>query len=305
MVAVGTETDGSIACPASMNGIVGLKPTVGLVSRTGIIPISKSQDTAGPMGRTVKDVAILLGAMTGEDPLDVATMDSHGKAKTDYTKFLKPGGLKGKRIGVEKSMVRDTVSMGALLKKALDQMKKQGATIVEVEFLDQYNGLEEAEFEMMKYEFKDGLNKYLRTTRGQIKSLANVIQFDLQHESTVMPTFKQEILDSAQAKGGLNSIEYKRVIEQLSSMHQWLDSILEDNKLDILCGVGYGAYGPAAVAGYPSITVPMGLSDDLPVGITFFGRPFDEAGLLEVAYAYEQVSKNRVSPQFLVTLNRN
>ena len=318
VIAVGTETDGSIACPASMNGIVGIKPTVGLVSRTGIIPISKSQDTAGPFGKTVRDAAILLGAMTGIDPMDPVTLSSKEKSKTDYTVYLDPDGLKGKRIGVEKSLLHGHEVVDALLQKALDQMKAQGATIVEVDFMPEYSNLGNDEFTMMKYEFKDGLNQYLSNSGSKMKSLEDVIRFNKEHESTVMPFFKQETLDSAQVKGGLDSKEYTTAVNHLASGHTYIDKLLRDQSLDALCGpatgpawcidpitgdhwTGYGAYGIAAVTGYPSITVPMGMVNELPVGISFFSKAYDEPGLLAIAYAYEQASKNRMAPKFIPT----
>ncbi len=316
VVAVGTETDGSIACPASMNGIVGIKPTVGLLSRSGIIPISKTQDTPGPFGKTVRDAAILLGAMTGEDPTDAATAGSNQKSKKDYTAYLDVNGLKGKRIGVEKSLLHHHEGVDALLQKALDQMKSQGATIVEVSFMSKYDSLGNDEFDMMKYEFKDGLNHYLATSNSKMKSLADVVKFDKQNESTVMPWFKQEIMDSSLVKGGLDSDGYKKDMKNLAGMRKYMDDLMTADKLDALCGpatgaswcidwtngnhwTGYGAYGPAAMAGYPSITVPMGILNELPIGISFLGRAYDEPGLIAIGYAYEQASKNRVSPKFL------
>ncbi len=319
VVTVGTETDGSIACPASMNGIVGIKPTVGLVSRSGIIPISKTQDTAGPFGKTVRDAAILLGAMTGTDSLDPVTLNSTGKSKTDYTSYLDPNGLKGKRIGVEKSLLHKHEAIDALLQKALEQMKAQGAIIVEVDFMSHYDNLGLEEFELMKYEFKDGLNKYLATSNSKMKSLEDVIRFNKENEATVMPYFKQEILDSSVVKGDLNSAAYTTAFAKLQTTRVFIDSLMLANKLDALCGpatgpswcndpingdhwTGYGAYGPAATTGFPSITVPMGMVNELPVGISFFTRAYDEPGLLAIAYAYEQASKNRVAPKFLATL---
>jgi amidase len=320
VVAVGTETDGSIACPASLNGVVGIKPTVGLVSRSGIIPISKTQDTAGPFGRTVKDAAILLSAMTGVDSLDISTLAPGVKSNIDYTTFLNPDGMKGKRIGVEKSLLHRHEGIDSLLWKALEQMEAKGATIVEVEFHDQYNALGDEEYDMMKYEFKEGLNKYLAVSNGKVKSLAEVIQFNASHTSKAMPYFKQEIMDSSEVKGGLDQEAYKNAISRLQTLRKFIDDLMSTNKLDALCGpatgpawcidlvngdhwTGYGAYGAAAVTGYPSITVPMGMVHEMPVGISFMGRAFDEGGLLAIAYAYEQVSKHRTTPKFLPTVS--
>ncbi|MBK9981766.1 MAG: amidase [Saprospiraceae bacterium] len=319
VVAVGTETDGSIACPASMNGVVGIKPTVGLLSRSGIIPISKTQDTPGPFGKTVKDAAILLGVMTGIDTSDAVTKESNGKNKTDYTAFLDINGLKGKRIGVEKTLLHNHEAVDALLQKALDQMKSQGATIVEVEFMSKYQELGNKEFDIMKYEFKDGLNRYLASSNSKMKSLADVMKFDSQNEMTAMPFFKQEIMDSSQVKGDLNSKGYIEAMTELPAIRKFLDDMMTTEKLDAFCGpatgpawcidlitgdhwTGYGAYGPSAMAGYPSITIPMGLVSELPVGLSFFGRAYDEPGLIAIAYAYEQASKNRVAPKYLKSL---
>ncbi|MEP6794002.1 MAG: amidase [Saprospiraceae bacterium] len=319
VVAVGTETDGSIACPASMNGVVGIKPTVGLLSRSGIIPISKTQDTPGPFGKTVKDAVILLAAMTGVDSTDAVTKESNGKSKTDYTSSLDVNGLKGKRIGVEKTLLHNHEGVDAILQKALEQMKSQGATIVEVEFMIKYQELGNKEFDIMKYEFKDGLNRYLASSNSKMKSLADVIKFDSQNEMTAMPYFKQEIMDSSQVKGDLNSKGYIEAMTELPAIRKFLEEMMSKYKLDAFCGpatgpswcidliagdhwTGYGAYGPAAMAGYPSITVPMGFVSELPIGISFFGRPYDEPGLIAIAYAYEQASKNRVAPKYLQSI---
>lgn len=316
-VAVGTETDGSIACPASMNGVVGIKPTVGLVSRTGIIPISKSQDTAGPFGRTVTDATILLNAMVGSDPNDEATLKNTGTI-ADYTKFLMSEGLKGKRIGIEKSLLKHHEGIDKILSAALTQMEKNGATIIEVEFLNKAGELGSAELEMMEYEFKDGLNKYLASANTSVRTLKDVIDFNKQNEGKVMPYFKQEIMDSAQVKGNLESKSYLEAIQKLQSLRAYVDDLMNKHQLQALCGpatgtawctdvingdfwTGYGAYGPAAVTGYPSITVPMGFVNELPVGLTFIGKAFDEPEIISIAYAYEQLSKNRKSPEFLPT----
>src|ERR1051326_4979021 len=202
-VAVGTETDGSVVCPASINGVVGIKPTVGLVSRSGIIPISATQDTAGPMGRSVRDVAILLGVMAGIDPGDAVTKESDGKAHPDYTKFLDINGLKGKRIGVEKKPQGDNQYLHALQQKALELTKQQGAEVIEIEYLDKINKLGESEFLVLQYEFKDGLNKYLSTANANMKTLADVIAFNKKNEDKAMPYFKQETLESSEKKAGI------------------------------------------------------------------------------------------------------
>lgn len=318
-VAVGTETDGSIACPASMNGIVGIKPTVGLVSRAGIIPISKTQDTAGPFGRTVKDAAILLSVLTGADTNDAVTAESNGKAQPDYTKFLDANGLKGKRIGIEKTFLKRHEGIDLLLAKAMDQLKGAGAEIIEVAFMDANQKVGNDEYTMMHYEFKDGVNKYLATANSKMKNLQDVIHFNKQNEARTMPYFKQETLEASQAKGDLNSKEYTDALAKSTSIRKFLNDLLEKNNLDAICGpatgsawcvdplngdfwTGYGAYGPAAVAGYPSVTLPMGFLNELPIGISFMGKAYDEPGLIAIAYAYEQVSKNRRAPKFKATV---
>jgi amidase len=318
-VAIGTETDGSISCPASTNGVVGIKPTVGLVSRSGIIPISKTQDTAGPFGRTVKDAALLLSVLTGVDPSDPVTLASQGNAQADYTKFLDPNALKGKRIGVEKTFLKKHEGMDALLQRAIEQMKQSGAEIVEVEFMKKNGELGDAELTVLKYEFKDGLNKYLSTANAKVKSMQDVINFNKQNEARVMPYFKQELMDSSEILGGLSDKTYHEALTKSTSMRQFINDLLEKNKLDALCGpatgpswcidfingdfwTGYGTYGPAAVAGYPSVTVPMGFLDSIPIGISFLGKAYDEGNLISIGYAYEQASKNRQQPAFIESL---
>ncbi len=315
-VAVGTETDGSVTCPASVNGIVGLKPTVGLVSRSGIIPISSTQDTAGPMGRTVKDVALLLGAMTGVDNADIVTKESDGKTHPDYTKFLDENGLKGKRIGIDKKPQGDNQYMHVLIKKAIDTLKQQGAEIIEIEYFDKISKLGDAEFELMKYEFKDGLNKYLATANAKVKSLKDVIEFNKANEDLAMPYFKQETLEASDKIEGLDSKGYKEAFEKSHiGTKKIIDEVINQNKLDAICGLTMGPacsidmiYGdrwgdvfltqPAAASGYPHISVPGGLVYALPVGISFFGPAYSESVLISIAYAYEQASKNRVAPTF-------
>ena len=315
-VAVGTETDGSVTCPASVNGIVGLKPTVGLVSRSGIIPISSTQDTAGPMGRTVKDVAILLGVMTGVDDADAITKESEGNIHSDYTKFLDANALKGKRIGIDKKPQGDNQYMLALIKKAVDLLKQQGAEIIEIEYFDKISKLGDAEFDVMKYEFKDGLNKYLATANAKVKTLKDVIDFNKTNENKAMPYFKQETLEASDKKEDLNSKSYKEALQKSHVVsRQIINDVIKQNKLDAICGLTMGPacsidviYGdrwgdifltqPAAASGYPHISVPGGMVYDLPVGISFFGPAYSEPVLLSIAYAYEQASKNRVPPKF-------
>ena len=315
-IAIGTETDGSIVSPSSVNGLVGIKPTVGLWSRSGIIPISKTQDTAGPMARTVKDAAILLGALAGDDPQDSYTAGSKGKIEADYTKFLDADGLKGKRLGVEKDALKINPQMDPIFKEAIDLLKSKGATIVEVELYKQLKPIGNADFTVLLYEFKDGLNQYLSKANSKVKSLAGVIAFNKENEAKAMPWFKQEILEQAQAKGGLNSKEYlDAVAKTTGTTRTAIDSIMKDNKLDALVAPtngfavcidlvngdydnGFSFSGPAAIAGYPHITVPMGYFHELPVGISFVSTPYKEGDIIKLAYAYEQASKKRVAPTF-------
>lgn len=319
-VAIGTETDGSISCPASMNSVVGIKPTVGLVSRTGIIPISKTQDTAGPICRTVKDAAILLGIIAGPDPEDKTIIQNNEKRIYDYTQFLDSNGLKGKRIGVEKSFLQKHEAIDALFKKALDQMRNKGAILVELEFLEPFNKINVDENKVLQYEFKDGLNRYLAAANAPVKSLKEIIKFNKLNESKVMPYFQQEILDSAQIKGYIENPDYRKAIEKYVEARNFYNTFFDSHNLDAFCGptngfpwcndlingdsfTGYGIYGPAAVCGYPSITIPMGNVKDLPVGLSFLGRAYNEADLITIGYAYEQATKNRIVPKFKKTIS--
>ena len=313
VVAVGTETDGSIVCPASVNGVVGIKPTVGLVSRSGIIPISKTQDTAGPMARTVTDAAILLGVMAAIDSEDAVTLESKGKTQKDYTTFLNVNALKGKRIGIEKKPQGNNQYMNKLLEDAKDLLKRQGATIVEIDYIDKINDLGQAEFEVLQYEFKDGLNKYLATANAKVKTLKEVIDFNSANEDKAMPYFKQETLESSNAKKGLEDKKYTEALTvSFEGTKRILNTVFTENKLDAICGITMGPacsidviYGdrwgsysltsPAAASGYPHITVPCGMVYDLPVGLSFFGTSYTEGELIGLGYAYEQASKKRVT----------
>ncbi len=318
-IAVGTETDGSIACPASMNGIVGIKPTIGLVSRTGIIPISISQDTAGPLARSVADAAILLNAMAGgADPADASTV-MNKNPKQDYTKFLDPNGLKGKRIGIEKSFLKHHEGIDKILKQALAVMEQAGATLVEVDFMTKTSEFGKAELDMMEFEFKDGLNQYLANSNSRLKTMKEIIAFNNQNEATVMPFFKQEIMERSEMKGNLESKEYLAAVAHLKNLKVYIDQLFASKELDAMCGpatgtswcndaingdfwTGYGAYTPAAITGYPCITVPMGALNDLPLGLSFFGQAFTESTLVSIGYAFEQRSGSRKIPTFLSTL---
>lgn len=317
-VAIGTETDGSISCPSSINGIVGIKPTVGLVSRSGIIPISKSQDTAGPMARTVTDAAILLNAIAGDDSRDPSTSILKSKKIPDYTQFLDANFLKGKRIGYDPSVKRHEL-VDKAFSSAIGQLKTAGATLVPVAFDKQNDKLGDAEYLVLQYEFKDGLNQYLKTADASVKSLADVIKFNNEHEDSAMPWFKQEILVACEAKGNLKSKEYIDAITKMATGRKFLNDLMNKNNLDGLCitangaswnidlvngdsFTGYGGYSFSAKTGFPSVTVPMGMVNGLPVGICFFGRSLDEGRLIGLAYAYEQISKNRKRPEFAKTI---
>lgn len=315
-LAIGTETDGSIVSPASCCGLVGLKPTVGLWSRAGIIPISATQDTAGPMTRTVRDAAILLGPLAGEDARDAVTKESAGNVQPDYTTFLDANGLKGKRLGVEKNHLKGSSDAVALLQQALDVLKAQGATIVEVEVEKQTDPLGEDEYNVLLYEFKDGVNKYLATAGAGVKTLTDVIRFNTENKTKAMPFFQQEILESSDKLEGLSSPKYQAALRKSQQgARAALDAALRSNKLDGIVAVtnaparcidlingdgggGPGFSSPAAMAGYPHITVPMGQAHGLPVGLSFVGGPYQEGPLLTLAYAYEQASKKRQAPQF-------
>lgn len=315
-IAIGTETDGSIVSPSSVNGLVGIKPTVGLWSRSGIIPISKTQDTAGPMARTVKDAAILLGALAGVDTADTYTLAGKDKAHADYTKFLDEDGLKGKRLGVEKSAMETSPFMKGLFDEAIALLKSKGATIVEVEVYHNIKQAGKDEFTVLLYEFKDGVNAYLSKANCKMKTLADVIEFNKKNEAKAMPYFKQETLELAQKKGGLDEKEYLEAVKNTTTItRSVIDKILKDNKLDAIiaptngfaCCIdlvngdydnGYSFSGPAAMAGYPHITVPMGYFHELPIGLSFVSTAYDEAGIITLGYAYEQASKKRVQPKF-------
>jgi amidase len=314
-IAIGTETDGSITCPASVNGVVGIKPTVGLWSRSGIIPISHTQDTAGPLTRTVKDAAIFLGALAGVDADDDVTKESEGKAQKDYTTFLKVDGLKGKVIGIDKKKSENQY-LNHLLDQAVTLMKQQGATVIEIEYLDKVNKNGDAEFEVLKYEFKYGLNKYLSTANSPVKTLKDVIGFNIANEDKAMPTFKQETLIASEETKGLEDKKYLDALNKSKNeTRKIIDEVMKQNKLDAIAGLTMGPacsidtiYGdrwgdvsltsPAAMTGYPHISVPCGFAYDLPVGLSFFSGAYKEGELIGLAYAYEQATKHRKLPEF-------
>ncbi|HKS36667.1 MAG TPA: amidase [Verrucomicrobiae bacterium] len=319
-VAVGTETDGSIISPSTVCGIVGIKPTIGLVSRSGIIPIAHSQDTAGPMARTVADAAALLGALTGVDSRDAATESSRGKSHRDYTLFLDPNGLRGARLGVARKFFRSGAISEKLLESALEEMKGLGAVIVDV--ADDLARAGEAEREVLLYEFKTDLNAYLASLgpKAPVRSLKDVIEFNERNKEKELPWFGQETLIKAQEKGPLTEQAYLDALEKCRrfSRDEGIDGAMDKHQLDALVapsggpagktdpiygdrGVG-GSSSPAAVAGYPNITVPAGHVFGLPVGISFFGRAYSEPTLLKIAFAFEQATRLRKPPRFLTTI---
>ncbi len=319
-VAVGTETDGSILCPSSINGIVGFKPTLGLVSRSGVIPIAHSQDTAGPMARTVTDAAILLNALVGADASDSITTTA--KTEKDYTKFLLKDGLKGARIGVARQYFGKNERVDKVLEAQLQVLRDGGATLVDVTFptLGKFG---DAEYEVLLYEFKADLNKYLQARGGKMKTLADLIKFNEDNKDKEMPYFGQDVFIKAEAKPTLEDRAYRLALLQskVLTQDQGIDAVMDKDKLDAIfapsnsptwmidlvsgdCGSGYvGSSALAAVAGYPNITVPAGFINELPIGVSFFGRAFSEGALLKIAYAFEQSTKARKPPKFLPTFN--
>ena len=317
VLAIGTETNGSIVCPSHANGIVGIKPTVGLVSRSGIIPISFTQDTPGPMARTVRDAAIGLGALVGLDSADEKTLASQGKFYTDYTQFLKADGLKGKRIGFYKAPLGRNYKVDSLMYQAVDFLKSQGAEIIEIEEISspEVGGYS---FQIMLYEYKDGLNKYFQSLGpdAPIKSLSELIAYN-KSDSLELRHFDQKFLEMAQEKGDLASKEYQEALAKMlkGSREEGIDKVMKEHKLDVIIAptggpawktdlvngdsFQLGSSSPAAQAGYPNITVPMGFVGTLPIGISFFGSAWSEPVLIEVAYAYENGTHHRKAPEFL------
>ena len=320
-VAIGTETNGSVICPSAANGVVGIKPTVGLVSRAGIIPISATQDTAGPIARDVRDAAIVLSAIAGSDPRDPATRDAD-KHATDYTKFLDAGSLKGKRIGVVRELAGNDPGVDGLLDHAIAVLRAHGATVVDHVKIPHVNDYGHAETTVLLYEFKQGVNAYLATRTGlKVHSLADLIAFDKAHAAEEMPWFGQELFIEAKAKGPLTDKAYRDALAKLKKLAgpegidaamgaKHLDALLAPAqdpawRIDLVTGDPGGtasAYGPAAVAGYPSITVPAGFVHGLPVGMLFFGRKWSEPDLIGMAYAFEQATRARRNPRFLTAL---
>ena len=316
VIAIGTETNGSIVCPANNNGIVGIKPTVGLVSRSGVVPISFTQDTPGPMTRTVEDAAICLGALTGVDSSDSKTEASAGHSYTDYTQFLKTDGLKGKRIGLYTKPLGKHFRVDTIMNQAIEYLKSQGATVIQIDTISPVD-VEGPSFQVLLYEFKDGLNKYFKSLgpSAPVKSLKELIELT-KEDSIEMHFFDHQLLVEAQEKGDLSSPEYKEALQTMlqNSRSNGIDRVMDKYhldaivaptgapawKTDLVNGDNFGLYSssPAAIAGYPAISLPMGFVDGLPVNISFFGRAWSEPLLIEMAYAYEQGTHHRKPPQF-------
>ncbi|PKM09018.1 MAG: amidase [Gammaproteobacteria bacterium HGW-Gammaproteobacteria-4] len=318
-VGVGTETDGSVICPSAVAGLVGIKPTVGLVSRDGIIPISASQDTAGPMARTVADATALLGAMAGSDAADPATAAADQRGARDYRAHLKPDGLRGARIGVLRKSMGFHPGVDAVIEQAIAQLRAAGAEVVDATITTQ-GKWDDSEFEVLLYEFKDGMAQYLAGTNSPHKTLADLIAFNTAHADTEMPWFGQEIFIMAEGKGPLSDAAYLKARDDARRLAgpEGIDAALAAQNLDALLAPATGpawpvdwvngdhflgaGYGAAAVAGYPSVTVPAGNVHGLPVGVVFLGPAWSEGRLIELAYGYEQVSHARKPPQYVPTL---
>ena len=314
-IAVGTETDGSIICPSATCGIVGIKPTLGLISRSGVIPIAHSQDTAGPMCRTVSDAAVLLTVLAGTDASDPITSQA-AKEKKDYTNFLQKDGLKGMRIGVGRQYFGKNDKVDKLIEPHLQVLKDGGSTLVDVTF-PKLQAFGDAEYDVLLYEFKEDLNKYLAGRGGANKTLKDLIAFNEKNADKEMPYFGQEIFIQAQEKGDLNDRAYRIALLQskLMTQEQGIDGVMDKDKLNAIvapsggaawmtdlvngdCGV-FESSSLTAVAGYPNITVPAGYIQGLPAGISFFGKAFSEPTLIKIAYAYEQATKARRVPKYL------
>jgi amidase len=317
--AIGTETDGSVVCPSSANSLVGIKPTIGLVSRSGIIPIAHSQDTAGPMARTVRDAALILNALTGVDPRDEATNESRGHMVADYTKFLDQDGLRGMRLGVARKFFGFSDRVDKLMNDLLAEMKTLGAVLVDPADIPTQGKFDDSELEVLLYEFKADLNTYLAGLGpgAPVRSLKDVIEFNEKNRAREMPYFGQDIMIKAEAKGPLTSKPYLQALSKnhLLTRTQGIDFVMKKNRLDAMIAPTGGPPWPtdwangdhftggyssaSAIAGYPHITVPAGYVFGLPVGISFFGGAFSEPKLIKIAYAFEQTTKARRAPKFL------
>jgi amidase len=322
---VGTETDGSVICPSNTNSLVGIKPTLGLISRAGIIPIAHSQDTAGPMARTVTDTAILLGALAGIDSRDEMTKASAGKSATDYGKFLDPNGLRGARIGVHRKGFGFNDDVDKLMNECIDVIKGLGATVVDPADIPTAGKFDDSEMEVLLYEFKTDLNNYLASLgpKAPVKSMKEIIEFNERHRDREMPYFGQDLMIKAQAKGPLIAKAYRDALAKNHRMSrkEGIDFVMDKNKLDALIaptgGPAWttdwvngdhftGGYStPSAVAGYPHVTVPAGFVFGLPVGLSFFGRAWSEGTLIKFAFAFEKATNARRPPKFLPTAKLN
>ncbi|MEN8118247.1 MAG: amidase [Bacteroidota bacterium] len=320
-IGIGTETNGSIVCPSGVNGLVGIKPTLGMWSRRGIIPIAHSQDTAGPMARTVTDAAILLGALAEFDPNDAVTHLEKGEIFKDYTRFLDAGGLNGKRIGIASQMLPSNKKVKALFDAAVDVIKAKGAEIIkEVEF-EHNRKWGRPSYQVLLYEFKADLNKYLAEhPNAPAKSMQEIIDFNKNNANAEMPWFDQEIFEQAQEKGDLSTEEYLTALKESKKYAgaEGIDAVMKEHNLDAIIAqtngpawtidwvngdhFSGGSSSPAAISGYPNITVPMGFVHGLPIGISFFGNVWSEPKLLEIAYAFEHATKHRKAPGFINSL---
>ncbi|MBV9760624.1 MAG: amidase [Acidobacteriaceae bacterium] len=315
-LAVGSETDGSVVCPSSMCGIVGIKPTLGLIGRSGIVPIAHSQDTAGPMARTVRDAALLLGAMAGVDARDAATQAAAAKSQPDYTRFLDPNGLRGARIGIARQYFNIGPAVTAVMEECIALMRNAGAEIVDPADLSNFETWRDTETQVLLYEFKADLNAYLQARGAAVRSLADCIAFNRAHRAQEMPYFEQELFEQAQEKGPLTEKAYK---EALAANHrltrkEGIDGAIAKHKVDAIVGptagpawltdwvagdrTDSGCASPPAVSGYPHITVPAGFKFGLPLGISFFGAAWTEPKLIKYAYAFEQARRARQKPGF-------
>ena len=320
---IGTETGGSIMCPSSINGVVGIKPTVGLWSRSGIIPISSSQDSAGPMCRTVRDAAVLLGPLTGVDPRDPATAASAGNSHADYTRFLDAGGLRGARIGVARSFGGFSPDEMRVFEDAIQAMREAGATIIDPANLPDAAWNDEQPLIVLEYEFKATMNAYLASLgpNTPAKTLAEIIDFNERNADREMPHFGQERLLASQARGPLTDPLYLDAVRtiQRGAREDGIDAVMNEHELDAITAPtrsvawktdhivgdrldGGSSAGPAAIAGYPDISVPMGCVSGLPIGVSFFGRRWSEPTLIRIAYAFEQATGHRTAPTFAATL---
>jgi amidase len=318
-LSIGTETDGSVVCPSGACGIVGIKPTVGLISRSGVIPISHTQDTTGPMCRTVTDAAILLGVLTGVDPRDPATSASAGKARTDYTDMLDPNGLRGMRIGVSRSDFGFNPSVDRLMEDAIDALRKGGAEVIDPANIDSMKRLDNAELTVLLYELKAGLASYFAMLgpNAPVKTLKDVIDFNERNANKELVYFGQELFTQAEANGPLTDPKYLDALKKCRqlSREEGIDMVMDKQRLDAIIAptngpawttdhingdhFAGGSSTAAAVAGYPNTTVPCGYVGGLPIGISFFGRAWSEPTLIRIAFAYEQLTKHRRPPKFL------